>query len=374
MLRLALQIAAALGLVGLASSARAEDEVRIALVDDAERVELRGSQLALFDGLDGRRLWAFGGRGTAELRVERGMVRARGVGRASSHDYGRAERMFGEADGAVQVGDDVYFGRIEIRVEKGRLVVLNRLPLETYLLGIVGSEMPATWPIEALKAQAVAARTYALQRVMMSRSANRPHDLAATVVSQVYKGAANISDQVIEAVQSTRGEVLAHDRMLIEALFHSTCGGRTVASVDYFGGARDYLVEVPCTWCTGSSRHHWGVDLRLKEVERRLVRAKLVKAPLRSIATRKGQVWVKDGRGRRRLDPRDVRRAIGWEHLYSERFSVVLKGGVAHFEGRGFGHGVGLCQWGARGMADEGRGYRQILQHYYKGAKVRRIY
>lgn len=356
------------------TEAWAEDEVRIALVDGADRVELRGTRLALFDGRDGHRLWAFGGRGTVVLTAERERVRARGAGRAASHEYGRAVELLAEADQAIQVGDDLYFGRIEIRVEEGRLVVLNRLPLETYLLGIVGSEMPPSWPLEALKAQAVAARTYALQRMMMSRSAGRPHDLAATVVSQVYRGAAHISDAVVEAVRSTRGEVLAYDRMLVEALFHSTCGGRTVASADYFGGERAYLVERPCAWCKQSSRYRWQVRLRKRYVEQALGRAGLVRPPVASMVTDGGRLVVRDRRGRRTLSAKAVRRALGWQKLYSERFDVVADGAYLRFDGRGFGHGVGMCQWGAKGLADAGKSYREILMHYYAGARVRRVY
>lgn len=357
-----------------ASGVQAEDEVRIALDQGLSSVELRGTKLALFDGDDGHRIWAFAERGTFVLRPRSGSVEASGAGQARGRRYGAAKRLFAEAEREVEVGSGLYYGRIEIRVKDNGLVVLNRLPLETYLLGIVGSEMPSSWPAEALKAQAVAARTYALQRVMMARSANQAHDLADTVISQVYRGAANIAPSVIKAVKSTEGEVLAHNRMLVEALFHSTCGGSTLSSKAYFGGERAYLVARGCTWCKDSNRYRWKVRFPLGEVEKSLLKSKLIRRPLRSVKGKGAQLEVLHGPGKSKISARKIRRSIGWARIYSERFEVNTSGGFVEFTGMGFGHGVGLCQWGARGMAEEGRNYRQILEYYYTGAQVRRIY
>ncbi|MEL6190260.1 MAG: SpoIID/LytB domain-containing protein, partial [Myxococcota bacterium] len=252
---------------------------------------------------------------------------------------------------------------------------LNRLPLELYLLGTVGSEMPPTWPLEALKAQAVAARTYALQRLMIARAANRPYDLGATVLSQVYHGAKTLHPAVKKAVQATRGEVLGHGRTLIEALFHSTCGGGTVSAEEYFGNRKDYLQSRRCDWCKHSSFYHWQRRKPLQEVQERLQKAKLIAGPLQ-------QVW----RGRQhkeirvrvhgrtiKLDSKAFRRAVKMDTI-SGRFTVRTHQGFVEIDGHGFGHGVGMCQWGAKGMAEAGRNYREILGHYYKGAEVRRLY
>lgn len=366
-------LAAALALVAVrAGPAEAEDEVRIVLADGADAAVVKGTGLTLFDGRDGRRLWAFSGRGTATVRRVGGELSASGPSRI----YAKAPILIAEATDAVEVFGGVYYGRLELKPSEDGLIVLNRLPIETYLLGIVGSEMPASWPIEALKAQAVAARTFALQRLMMARAANQRYDLSATVLSQVYKGAERIEASVIEAVRSTRGEVLAHDRHLVEALFHSTCGGRTVASADYFGGSRPYLVERSCTWCRGSNRYRWEVTLKRSEVERRLTEAGLVRGSLSGVlrSSADAPLYVQDGRGRTKVDPRRFRRALGWNGLYSERFSVSTTKEMIEFSGQGFGHGVGLCQWGAKGLAEAGRTHREILLHYYSGAELRRIY
>ena len=357
----------------LPAVAHAEDEVRIALLSGTDAAEVRGEGLTLFDGLNGQRMFAFRGRAAAVLAAWDEGVQARGGGQV----YGQAGRILVEADGAVEVGGGVYYGRLEVQTaESGGLLVLNRLPLEVYLLGIVGSEMPPTWPIEALKAQAVAARTYALQRLMMSRAADQSHDLASTVISQVYKGAERIQDSVIEAVRSTRGQVLAHDRMLVEALFHSTCGGHTVASESYFGGARPYLQRRRCTWCGDSTRHRWSVRMPRSQVGDRLRRARIAQGRVRGVRRELNwaRVRIVDDRGLRLIEPRPFRKALGFTGLYSERFSAETQGDWVVFRGQGFGHGVGMCQWGARGMAQGGRRYDEILRFYYPGSRVMRIY
>lgn len=359
-----------------AGSASAEEELRIALSSGASRVKVGGEGLAVFDGEDGRALARFDEDVTLEILPSGPRLTARGV---DGVDLSKSRRVFVEADEAVRVDAGVYFGRVEVTFDPrrpGRLLVINRLPLETYLLGIVGSEMSPSWPIEALKAQAVAARTYAMQRRAMMRAAARPYDLASTVISQVYKGAERIRPSVVEAVQQTRGEVMSYRYDLVEALFHSTCGGRTVSARQAFGGEVPYLRPVECPWCTRSPRHRWKISFSLGELSRRLRAAGLAKGAVREVSRDLGQpkVRVKDARGTRRVDPRDLRRALGFSKLFSERFSAETRSGRAHFSGLGFGHGVGLCQWGAHGQADAGRSYRQILSTYYPSVRIKRLY
>lgn len=359
------------------SSLRAEDEIRVVLVEGASEVRVQGDGLALFDARDGRRLWAFRGRGALRVTAESGArLAATGVGKTAKRRYADASGFYVEASGPVEVGDAPYPGRIQLLLSDARRVtVVNRLPLETYLLGTVGSEMPASWPLEALKAQSVAARTYALQRLMMARAANRSADMGATVLSQVYRGSKSIHPRVRAAIEATRGEVLGFDRQLVEALFHSTCGGHTVSSQAYFGGKLPYLVGKKCEWCRHSPTYRWRHQAPISEVEALLRRRKLTQPRLRELSRSdvRGPLRLVDGRGRHDLDPKALRRALGGD-VRSERFTAETKNGRIHLEGRGFGHGVGLCQWGAKGMAEEGRNYREILEYYYSGARVQRVY
>lgn len=357
-------------------AARAEEELRIALASGQSTVELAGEGLAIYDGDVGDALVRAQGRGTARLVAKQDGLQIQGAPGAPS---GTIRHVIVEATDAVAVGKGVYFGRVEVGPDperRGQLLVVNRLPLETYLLGIVGSEMNPSWPLEALKAQAVAARTYAMQRRAMMRAANRPYDLASSVISQVYKGAERIRPAVIQAVKETRGEVMSHHHELVEALFHSTCGGHTVTAQQAFGSPVPYLQRQTCEWCRPSGRYRWSLSYTVPELSRRLSKAGLLKGTLRAVE-RTGPddaLRIQDGGGRRTLDPRQLRRALGFSTLFSERFSAHTKSGRVAFQGLGFGHGVGMCQWGARGQALEGRTYRQILEHYYRGIELKHMY
>lgn len=360
----------ALVAVVLGGPARAEEDVRISLLSRRAVVTVSGPGLTVLDAEVGDALFSAKGNAKERVRVKDGYLVVADR---------RAKRILVEAKDAVHVGKGVYYGRLEIGVEPehpDKLYVLNRLPIETYLLGIVGSEMNPNWPIEALKAQAVAARSYAMQRRMMMRAANRPYDLADSVLSQVYKGAERIRPSVIQAVTETRGEVIAYRHDLVEALFHSTCGGHTVSARAAFGSDVPYLAPKRCKWCRESHRHRWKLSVPLDELSGHLTRAKLIRGQLTRLERDDGveYVSVRDKAGARRLEPQDVRKAMGFSKLYSSRFSAKTNGRRVEIEGQGFGHGVGMCQWGARGMAEQGKKYREILEYYYEGARVRKIY
>lgn len=359
--------------------AAAEEEVRIVLVTGKASVTVGGASLAVYDAESGERRLLLEPAGRAAIEVEaQGVVVVSAEKGAGRKILARGQRLLVEARDELALDTGVYYGRLEVsrNTEGSGLSVINRLPLETYLLGIVGSEMNPLWPLEALKAQAVAARTYAMQRRVMMRAANKPHDLAATVLSQVYKGAERIRPSVIQAVKETRGEVLAHDHELIEALFHSTCGGRTTSAKDGFGRAVPYLVSKPCEWCRGSHRHRWELSFNIGDLSSRLKKARLAFKDLERFERPSGaaQVALVSKKEKRAASPREVRAAVGWSALYSEHFTAKTQGKKVVISGRGFGHGVGMCQWGAKGMADAGKSYREILEHYYQGARLARIY
>jgi stage II sporulation protein D len=370
-------LAAAFALLAPAP-ATAEEEVRIALTSGRARVEVAGPALSIFDAESGARLAGAPGEASFELRAVAGGLEVREGGERDDV-LASAKRLLIESDEQVRVEGAVYFGRLEVVPEKGRpgsLLVINRLPLETYLLGIVGSEMSPAWPIEALKAQAVAARTYAMQRRRMMRAANEPYDLASTVLSQVYKGAERIRPSVIEAVKATRGEVMAFDHELVEALFHSTCGGQTASAREIFGRDVPYLRARACSFCRDSDRYRWKLSYSLADLSAKLGAARLASSPVLRFERPAGaaKVSLKEKKGQKAASPKDVRAALGYMSLYSERFTAHTAGKKVLFDGHGFGHGVGLCQWGARGMAEAGHGHQEILEHYYRGARLLRMY
>ena len=360
-----------------AKSVRAEEEVRIALSSDKKSITISGLNVSVFDGVIGERLAMAVGAAKIALKVSGSRVALSTRDLKFDHKTKReSKRLIFESSDGVRVDGTLYLGRISAEVKKGRILVINRIPIETYLLGIVGSEMNPLWPADALKAQAVAARTYAMQRRMIMRYSNRPYDLESTVLSQVYKGAERISQSVIDAVSLTRGEVLSHKHRLVEALFHSTCGGQTNSAREAFGNHVSYLVPKKCTWCKPSPRYRWQTEIPLRDLERSLKKAKLIGGNLKEIYRKNGQMKTTAYTGGKKvfLSSRSLRTASGYSKVFSSKFSAKTKGGEVHFSGRGFGHGVGMCQWGAKGLADAGYNYLEILAHYYSGSAVHRVY
>ncbi len=262
---------------------------------------------------------------------------------------------------------------VEVRRTRAGLAVVEVLAMEDYVAGVVSGETPATFPPEARRAQAVAARTFALVRKLEAVSAGRGWDLGATVISQVFVGAGAADPGAREAASGTVGEVLVLGQEPVETYFHSSCGGRTEDGLAALGRGYEYLASVECGRCDGAPGAHWRQVIPAQELGRAagLGRAATsVTIVARSASGRAARIEVVAGRRRATLSGSDLRQRLGWTRLRSLAFDVEeVKGGFA-FAGRGAGHGAGLCQWGAAGFAREGKGYREILAHYYPGTEV----
>ena len=268
-------------------------------------------------------------------------------------------------------------GRVEVTCDSDRWTAINILPLETYLSAVLGGEMPSGFPAEALKAQAVAARSYALMRKIDARDQGRAWHVGATVLSQVYAGLAREDPRTASAVAATRGEVLALGVTPVEAYFHAACGGRTESGAAALGRTLDYLQPVSCP-CAGHSPYsHWRVELSAGELGKALGfgAARSAAVLSRTATGRASRVRIDSVKGgTRTLAASQLRAAVGYQKLPSTWFEVREERGRFVFEGRGAGHGAGLCQWGARVLAEQGESYRDILAHYYPGTSIEKIY
>lgn len=251
---------------------------------------------------------------------------------------------------------------------------IRELRLEDYVAGVVGGEMPASFPPEALKAQAVAARSYALTRKVEAQAADRRWDIATGVLAQVFSHA---NPAAVAAAEATVGEVLVQGMEPVEAYFHAACGGRTEAGMPALARDHPYLASVQCGYCDAAPRSRWKVTIPGAELGRaaRLPGpATAVRVVARTASGRAEKVeLVAGGRGAT-LSATELRQRLGYARLPSLAFEVRPASGGFAFEGRGVGHGAGLCQWGAAGMARAGIGYREILLHYYPGTEVKRMY
>ena len=304
-----------------------------------------------------------------------------------------------------------YLGSLEVRPAADGLVIENELPLEQYLLGL--NEVPLDWPMEALRAQAIAARTYALWTLGRPRAgaaADYGFDICASEQCQVYSGADVVRTEDgrrwRRAVLTTAGRAIVFDGKPILARYHSTSGGKTLDNHEAFEGEPDlpYLRGVTSPFERASPLYRWSVRFTLPQLQAILdatgwwspSRGRLEDVhTVASSSERHYPDVVLVGRTtlRRsaeelramlrevapRLFPRRYPSAAGTgsgrlpETLPSNRVAIATRRGIVEIVGRGWGHGVGLSQWGAHGMAERGSDHEVILAHYYPGTSLRRM-
>jgi len=276
----------------------------------------------------------------------------------------------------VELNGRRYRGRLRVRAEDGKLHVVNVLDLEGYLQGVVPLEVFPSWPGPALQAQAIAARTYAL--VKMDERHNGSFDVRCTTKDQAYGGVDAEDPRTNEAVEATAGAVLCYRGRPFTAFFHSCCGGRTANGEQVFADPTPTLRGVPCGYCSEAKWYKWSAKLSLGELGRRLGMPDLTDLGFRRAGADGRVVRVTLHRSGGGPPPEMTgtafRERVGGNTLRSARFEVRRDGDRFVFEGRGYGHGVGLCQWGAKGMADAGKTCQEILEHYYPGSEGTKVY
>jgi stage II sporulation protein D len=347
-------------------SAEAEETVRIDMGASEGAAVVRGAGLSLGPDVDEGDFTPLAGESVEILLTPEGV---RVMGEASAR--GEAVRIRAGQDGGLSAGGRAVRGEVVVRAAKGRLQLINVVPLEDYLGAVLGSEMPVSFPDEALKAQAVAARTYALQKKL--EALGQPFHLGSSVLHQVYGGLQREEARTRAAVEATRGEVLTHDLAPIEAYFHASCGGRTESGKAALGRGLPYLASVGCS-CGRTASARW--ELELKPEELRPVFGGEVKRLEVEGRTSTGRVLALRAAGKR-VDAVTFRQKLGYTRVKSLWFEVTAprkKGQPFRLKGHGYGHGAGMCQVGARTHAEDGWDYRGILGHYYPGAELQRLY
>lgn len=293
---------------------------------------------------------------------------------------GRTVRILrASAPAAMQVNGKGYRGIIEVTTADKGLLVVDELPLEEYLVGLINCEISSQWPIESIKAQAVIARTYALYQ--MDARKNALYHLESTVLDQVYDGCDIEDSRAARGVRETAGEVLTFDGKVIQAFYHSNCGGHTDAAENVWGYPLPYLKGVDCGYCLTAAAGKWEQSIPLKKIEALLKSsghqvAGLVeiKPGQRNRSGRLNDLTLVSSRGSLTIPAVNFRKAIGYSVIKSTNFAVKTAGDEALFSGVGYGHGVGLCQWGAKQRAEDGFDYREILSYYYPGARLEKIH
>lgn len=284
-------------------------------------------------------------------------------------------------------------GGIVVRVLVHTTGDIVSLPLEEYVAGVVAAEMPTSFELEALKAQAVIARTFTACHLRSMGGQGVKDNPGADITTDIWSGGQAWMSKaearrewgwfgfysrwtrVEEAVNATAGLVLTHNGVPIEAAYHSTCGGATENSEDVWSEAVPYLRGVDCDWCA----HSQWTEVVTEVTVGAMAKALGLDAGVLSAGAGQGRTYLEvtsvtpSGRaktvrvGELVVRGLEFRRALG---LRSVRFTHTAEGDVIRFVTSGYGHGVGLCQYGADGMARSGRDFREILDHYYTDVEL----
>ena len=289
-----------------------------------------------------------------------------------------------------------YAGELRVLLNDQKLQIINYLKLEKYLKSVVGSEMPKEFPLAALQAQAIAARTYALKLL----GKNEVFDIHSTQASQVYLGLEAETAKINRAVRSTSSLALFYENKLIEAVFHSSSGGRTENSGQVWKYQLPYLRSV-IDYDQNSTKYRWSKKISSSELDKifsDIGGLNSIQIKKKSNSDRVLVIKLYGPNGTKNISGKNLRKNL---KLLSNKFDVNLKFNHINLEnklnfdnkvvgnsalkplppiptdyfllvkGYGAGHGVGMSQWGAKAMAERGANFRKILRHYYTGVQIK---
>ena len=354
-------------MLALHSPAHAADEIRVGLGEALATVELGGAPMLVQD-LDGRAL------------AEDPVTWLRVLRRDAAVEW-RGHRVAGirvvpAGAAPLRFQQRPYPGIIEVVGTPEGLIVVNQLPLEDYLVGAVKAEAGDKMPIEMLKAQAIVARTYAAYHRRLN--AAKPYHIVASTANQQYAGLVNADSPAWTAVMDTEGQVLLWEGDLFPAFYHTDSGGHTEDPRAVFAAANmPALQAVRVEFPSHSPHQAWNLDVGLADLAASLKRGGIsvgyvtgLRVLERSASLRVSRISVLGTRGSATLRGNEFRRLVGYDTLKSTLFAVSVEGSHARFAGRGYGHGVGLDQWSAKTMAEQGYTAGQIVQYYYPGATL----
>jgi len=279
----------------------------------------------------------------------------------------------------IWVGGKRYSGLINIKNLKNEILVVNTLGIEKYLTSVVGSEMPHRWPLEALKAQAIASRTYALKKTR-----NDLYDIDSTQRDQVYNGLESKTKKTNKAVKHTRSLVITHKNKLINALFHSSSAGMTENSEDVWRNQYPYLISVK-DFDQNNPKMYWKKIFSNKELQILFPKIGGIKDIQILDITKTGRIKnikLIGNYGSLNLSGTNLRKKMGLKStLFRFKFITITaneeKNNIENLNnslmisGMGAGHGVGMSQWGAKHLAMRGYKAKDILRYYYKGIQIK---
>ena len=346
----------------------AASTIRVALIEGAETLEVSGAPIRVSDQA-----------GRQAVTLQRSPVKI--VPLRSDLEVGGTRfpvpvvRIEPVGSTSFKIGGREYRGSFEIWRQGNTLVLVNELPFEEYLVGALRGEVPEKWPLEMLKAQAIVTRTYAAYHRQLNQA--KPYHLVATTAHQLFLGRVDPSSPHWAAVRDTAGAVLTWGGRLFPSFYHSESGGYTEQPQAIFSGWLPSLPGIRDEFSGNGPHSKWSVELRLDSLRDLLRKNGLVVGSItgidvaeRSPSLRVVKLAIVHTGGQTVVTGTDFRRMVGYDTLKSTLFAVAVDGEIARFEGRGYGHGVGFSQWGAKEMAERGYTARQILEYYYPGTQL----
>ncbi len=254
--------------------------------------------------------------------------------------------------------------------------MINRLSLEKYLYGVLKLEISPDWPLSTLSAQAIVARTYAFKRLKEAKTY-----ITNITDDQVYGGVEAEDPRVRIAVDLTRGEILTYKNEPIEAFYHACSGGYVAGSEDVWGKKYPYLIAHKDPFSLTSPYSRWTVEISKQELKKMLKmhgkevkNIKFIKIIEKDKSGRVLKLLLGDEKNFYVLKGVEFRKIVGQNVLKSTLFSIKKEDSVFVFQGKGWGHGVGMSQWGAKKMGEMGYSIEEILKFYYPGTKIQKIY
>lgn len=376
-----------LWLVSLAPAKAADLELRVAIEQDISSVVVGSSTPAVVKDAEGQVLARLGASQAVEARSDGNG----GILIDNGQQNYRTGQLWVEPSGEsglVSIGTQVsnskwYRGRTLVVPTASGLTAVNYVDLEEYLYSVVGGEMPTNWSLEALKAQAVAARSYALYQ--RQSGANSVFDMGDTTRWQFYQGVEEEAPSTIAAVNATAGQVLTYQGQIINAVFHSSSGGHTENSEDVWVQALPYL-RATQDFDTDAPVFQWQETFSADQMSARItgIGTILEFRPVQMIGDRRvRRMLVVGSAGNREMTGDQIRQALNLRSTYfrispnmgSMASTDAVPSNPVGFQvvGRGFGHGLGMSQYGAYALARQGKNYQQILAHYYRDTQLSRI-
>ena len=263
-----------------------------------------------------------------------------------------------------------YYGKIEVKIRENQFVYINHVPINEYIVSVIGHEMSKSWPLEALKAQAVVSRTYALEKININK--NNEFDIDKTIAHQVYKGIIENAPTLYQAVKETNNEIITYKGNLAKVFFFASCGGVTSSSEEIWSESIPYLIPVKVDSCGINPEYRWNVKISINDLNN-LLKSKIqnIEISERTISGRAKQIKIISSNGEQLIDANKFRLLIGSTKIKSTLFGIRILNEHLEIAGRGYGHGVGMCQNGAKELAEKkNTNYKEIILKYFTKVSI----